>query len=104
MRAFLKPGVLIGGVVDDQVGDDFQAALVGGIEQRLEVGDGAVVGVDAHEIGNVVAVVLVRRGIHRQQPDAIDAELLDVVEFSAMPRKSPMPLLSESKNDLTGAS
>ena len=51
------------------------------VEQRLEVRDGAVIVVDAHEIGDVVTVVFVRRRIHRQEPDAIDAKLLDVVEF-----------------------
>ena len=65
LAPFLKPGMLVGGVVDDQIGDDLQPALMGRVEQRLEVRDGAVVVVDAHEIGDVVAVVLVRRGIHR---------------------------------------
>ena len=81
LASLLKPGMLVGGVVDDQIGDDLQPALMRRVEQRLEVHDGAVVVMDAHEIGDVVPVVLVRRGIHRQQPDAIHAKLPDVVEF-----------------------
>src|SRR5262249_3924923 len=51
----LKPRMLVGGVVDDQLGDDAQAAAVGLVEQTLEVVDGAVNGVDAGVIGDVVA-------------------------------------------------
>ncbi len=77
----LEPGVLVGGVVHDQVGDHPQAAVVGGVEELLEVVDGAVRGVDAVEVGDVVAVVLQRRGVHRQDPQAVDAELPHVVEL-----------------------
>src|SRR5215207_288854 len=51
------------------------------VQQRFEVRDAAVIVVNAEEIGNVVTVVFVRRGIHRQEPDAIDAKPLDVFEF-----------------------
>ena len=55
---FLKPGVLVGGMVDHEVGDDADAAGVGGLGECLEVGDGADRGMDLAEIGDVVAVVL----------------------------------------------
>jgi len=68
-------------VVDDQLGNDAQAAGVGGVEDFLEVGERAVGGVDFGVIGDVVAVVLQRRGIEGQQPDGGDTGVLEVVEL-----------------------
>ena len=46
-----------------------------------DVVDRAVVGVDLGEVGDVVAAVAQRRGVERQQPDAVDPEPLQVVEL-----------------------
>src|SRR5947199_784108 len=51
------------------------------LDELLEVVDRAVVGVDAEEVGDVVAAVAERRAVHRQQPDAVDAEPLEEVEL-----------------------
>ena len=77
----LEPRVLVGGVVDHQLGDHAQAALVGGAHEAPEVAHRAVRRVDVAVVGDVVAVVAQRRRIERQDPDRIDAELLDVVEL-----------------------
>ena len=45
----------------------------------------AVVGLDREEVGDVVAAVAQRRGVERQQPDAVDAEPLQVVELLDQP-------------------
>ena len=74
-----------GGVVHDEVGDDADAALVRLLDEALEVVDRAVVGVDREEVGDVVAAVAERRLVHRQQPDAVDAEPLEVVELLDQP-------------------
>ena len=47
----------------------------------VEVVDRPVVGMDREEVGDVVAAVAQRRLVHRQQPDAVDAEPLEVVEL-----------------------
>jgi hypothetical protein len=44
-----------------------------------------VVGMHAVEVGDVVAAVAQRRGVHRQQPDDVDAEPLQVVELLRQP-------------------
>ena len=77
----LEPGVVARGVVHDEVGDHADAAPVRRVDERVEVLDGAVVGMDRVEVGDVVAAVAERRRVHRQQPDAIDAEPLEVVEL-----------------------
>ena len=79
----LEPGMLVGSVVDHEVGDDPDAAGVGGLGQRLEVGDGADRGMDLAEIGDVVAVVLQGRGVDGHEPEAVDAQLLEVVELGS---------------------
>ena len=53
----LEPRVLVGGVVHDQLGDDPDATIVSSFQELLELREGAVVGVDRHVVGDVVAVV-----------------------------------------------
>ncbi len=77
--------MLVGGVIDDQLGDDSQAACVRGVEEPHEVVAGAVVGVDALVVGDVVAVVAQRRFADRQQPQARHAKALQVIELPGQP-------------------
>src|SRR4051794_36951525 len=42
---------------------------------------------NAVEVGDVIAVVAKRGGIHRQEPNAVDPELFDVVELLSHPAK-----------------
>ncbi len=77
----LEPRVLVGGVIDHQLGDHLQAALVRLRHEGAEVLARAVVLVHVAVVGDVVAVILERRRIERQQPHRVDAELLDVVEL-----------------------
>ena len=70
-----------GGVVHDEVGDDADAALVGRLDEVAHVVDDAVVGVDREEVRDVVAAVAQRGAEVGQQPDAVDAQPLQVVEL-----------------------
>jgi hypothetical protein len=83
-------------VVHDEVGDHAHPALVRRLDEartrrRPELGM-------TEEVGDVVAAVAERRGIERQEPDAVDPEPLEVVELLRRPRKSPDPSSDESKN------
>ena len=49
--------------------------------KRLEIGERAVARIDGRVIGDVVAVVAQRRRIERQQPEDVDAEVLQIVEL-----------------------
>ncbi|MNP02601.1 hypothetical protein D3C76_944590 [compost metagenome] len=77
----LEPRVLVRGMVDDQFGNHPQTALVRLGNKAFCVGHGAVVAMDAPVLGDVIAVVAAWRGIERQQPDGIDAQVGNVVEF-----------------------
>ena len=70
--------MLVGGVVRDDVDRHPDPALVRVGEQRVEVGERAELRVDVRVVGDVVAVVGLRRGIERRQPERIDAELLQI--------------------------
>ena len=59
--------------------------LVRLVDEAAEVVHDAVVGVDAEEVGDVVAAVAQRRGVHRQEPDAVDPEPLEVLELLGQP-------------------
>ena len=90
--------MLIGGVIDDQLDHHLQAAVMGRIEKLPEIVHGAVVGVHAEVVGDIVAVVAQRRREKREQPQAGDAQVLQVVELADNPWKSPMPSLLLSMN------
>jgi hypothetical protein len=72
-------------VVHDEVGDHADAALMGGLHEVADVVDGPVVGLDREEIRDVVAAVTQRRLVERQQPDAVDAQPLQVVQLLDQP-------------------
>jgi hypothetical protein len=85
-------------VVDDEVHDDTDSAAVRLVEEFDEVAERAVARVDAVVVGDVVAVVAVRRRLEGTEPQSVDAEALQVVEPSAQPFEAPQPSPSLSWN------
>ncbi len=83
LAGFLEPNVLVGGVVDHQVEDDLEPLLVRLGQKRVEVGHRAQRGLNGAVVGDVVAVVHLRGGEDRVQPDDVHAQLGQVVEFLA---------------------
>lgn len=80
LAGLLEPGVLIGGVVDDQVADDAHAAVVRRAQHLDHVAQSAQARVDVVVVGDVVAVVRIGRGIERHQPQAGHTELGQIVD------------------------
>lgn len=76
----LEPGVRIRRVVHHQVRDDPNAPLVRGVEQRDEILDGAELRQHLVEIPDVVSAVAQRRIVEGRQPNAVDAQPLQVVQ------------------------
>ena len=56
-------------------------AQVCGAQELTEVAHRPVGGIDAAEVGDVVAVVPKRRGVEGEEPERRDTELLQVVEL-----------------------
>ena len=75
-----EPRVLVGGVVDHQVGDHPDATVPGERDQLHHVAVRTQPRIDPVEVGDVVPVVAVRRRIERHQPQARHPELGQVVD------------------------
>src|SRR3982751_3460980 len=78
---FLEPGILIGSVINDQLGDNAQSALVCGVEERAKIVERSEVWIDVVIIGDVVAVIAQWGWIKGQEPDGGNAELLKIIEL-----------------------
>ena len=79
-RGLPEPGMAVRRVVDDQIHDDPQPAVLRRADHRDEVAERAEPVVDAVVVGDVVAVVAVRRRVERHQPDAAHADAGEVVD------------------------
>jgi len=77
----------VGGVVDDEIDNDADAVLLGGVRELDEVAERTIGRIDVVIIGDVVAVVLAGRGLERHQPDRVDAEAGEVIEPPAQAGK-----------------
>ena len=76
----LEPGVLVGGVVDHQIHDDLQAALVGLGQHLVHIGERAEHRIDVLIVGDVIAVVVLRGLEHRGQPQHVHAQTGQIVQ------------------------
>ena len=85
LPALLKPGMLVRGVVDNQVHKDPHAHLMCAVQHLSEEIQVAVIGMDVHVVRDVIAEVRIRRRIDRRKPDRIDPEAFDVVQLLQHP-------------------
>ncbi len=83
----LEPGMLVGGVIEDEVHDHVHPQVVSPGDQLADVVDRAVGGQDGVVVLDVVAAVAEWGVVERQQPEAVDAQPAQVVEALDQPRK-----------------
>ena len=90
----LEPGMLVRRVVDHEIDDHPDAALLGRVGELDEIAERAVGGVDAVVIADVIAVVLAGRGLERHQPNGGDAEPVQVIQAAYQPLEvaDPVPI------------
>src|SRR3979409_761495 len=72
-------------MIDDELGDDPQAAPLGFDDEAAEILHGPEIGIDSAEDGVVKAVIPARRGIEWQQPQRGNAEVLQIAELFGQP-------------------
>jgi hypothetical protein len=72
--------MLVGGVAQHLVHDDFEAEGVGAFDQRVEVFQRAEQAVDFLIVRDVVAHICLRGLGDRRQPDGVHSERCDVIE------------------------
>ena len=82
-----EPLVVVAGVVQNQVGDNMDVPLLALGHQGLEIGHGAVLGIDLIVIPDVVLVVGLA-GVDGHEPDAVDAQLLQVIQLGILQQHS----------------
>jgi len=73
--------VLVGGVVYDQVHHEFHITVFEFGDKLVDVGEGAVGWVDVFVVADVVAHVDLGGFVDGGEPDDVDAEVAEVVEF-----------------------
>ncbi len=78
LQRLTEPRVLAGAVVGDDVEQHLDAEPPRGRHQQVELGEVTEERVDVAVVGHVVAVVVLRRGVERAQPDAVDTQLLQI--------------------------
>ena len=79
--ALHKPSMLIRGMVYHQIHDDLQPSLMGLFQHLIEILHRTELFHDRLIIANIISVVVIRRLIHRRQPDHIDAQLLQIIQL-----------------------
>ena len=67
-------------MVDDEINDDADVALVSFVQQVLEIIHRPVFGIDTVIIDDVVSMIR-RGGVDRHEPDGIDAERFEIIQF-----------------------
>ncbi len=73
--------MLVGRVIQDQLGDDADAPAMGFAQEGLEVGERSIRGMDVRVVRDVIAVILERRRIKGKKPDGRDAQVLQIIEL-----------------------
>jgi len=76
-----EPGVLVRGVVRDEIDPELDAVRTRLGDEGVVVGERAVVGVDLAVVRDVVAPVDVRARVDRAQPERVDSERREVREM-----------------------
>jgi hypothetical protein len=67
-------------MVDDQINEHANSALLRAVGELDEIADRAIARVDAVIIGDVVAVVAMWRDLKRHQPDSGHAKAMQIVQ------------------------
>src|SRR4051794_16905270 len=79
--------MLVRSMIDNEFNHHLQAAIMGCIEESLEVVHCAIRGMNAHIVSDVVTIIAERRRKEWQEPDAGDAKVLQIIQLLQQPRK-----------------
>ena len=73
--------MLIRGVVHHQIHHEFDAVLMCGRQQLVEIGHRTELGHNRPIIRNIVAIIVIRRSVNRGKPDNIYTQLRQIRNF-----------------------
>jgi len=89
---FLKPRMLVGCVIHDQVDEHPHAALLAPPGKLNEIAKSAIARIDAVVVRHIVAVILARRWLKRHQPKCRDTHPLKIVQATHQPFEIADPI------------
>ena len=89
---FLEPFMLVARMINDQIHDKLHPALVKTLQNGPKRFHAAVFRCNVHVIRNIIAAVRAGRRIERREPDAVNAELLQIVELLQYPPQIADPV------------
>ena len=81
----LKPLMGIGGVVHHQVSNNADTARMGLVEKHLKILDRAKLVEHGAEVADIVTAVAQRGVVERRQPEAVNAQPLQIIELLRQP-------------------
>src|SRR5882762_2607800 len=98
----LKPRILIGSVIDDQLRNDVQISRMRRVKERTEIVESAEIWIDIEVIGDVVSIISQWRRIKGQEPNGGDAEFLKIIQFLDQSAKvtHPVPVAVTKRFDV----
>jgi hypothetical protein len=79
---FLKPDMLIAGVIEHQLGDHAQPNLMRGVQKLFEIIQGPVGRIYGEIVGYIISIVPERRRIERQEPDRGNAKIFEIIQLA----------------------
>ena len=79
-RGRLKPGILIGRVIGDEIHNHADLPSPGFTNKTIEILHRAVLRIDRLVVGDVVPEIDLGRRVHRRDPDGIHAKIPQIVE------------------------
>ena len=92
LPAFHKPAVLVGGMVHHQVHDQADAPLMGRRKHFIEIVHGAELFHDRLIIADIIPVVIIGGLIDRGEPDDINAQFFEIIQFGSDSSDIPDPV------------
>src|SRR3989442_15797724 len=84
--------MLIGGMVRYKVQNELEVALVGLLQQGVQILKGPEERMNSGVIGNVIAKIGHRRWVDRREPDGVNAEPAQVIQLAGDPRQISYPI------------
>ena len=84
--------ILVARMINDQIHDKLHPALVKALQNGPKRFHAAVFRCNVHVIRNIIAAVRAGRRIERREPDAVNAELLQIVELLQYPPQIADPV------------
>ena len=84
-RGLRKPCILVGGMIENKIHDDADAAFICLRNQLVHILHGAIGGIDIIIVCNIISVIRLRGNIAGSEPDGANSQIFQVIELRDNP-------------------